>query len=306
MRSKATIEQTGDSAEALREIVEVAERHGCTIVVDESHSLGTHGPEGAGLCALLGLSDRVHFITASLAKAFAVGFGIPGTISVADLLVISFLAAVISSVVLMVFTVVLAAASTRYRWDPDNVMAPVITAFARNDVKSRLFNSIARRRPAARVVAGRPHQRLDVALVELHPGAALEAARQHHGAVADADEAADGVADRLEQAAHLAVAAFVNGHAVPDVRALAAAFVDRAELRPPVLQLHAFQQLLLLLLQLLLGLLQFERELGRRLPIGFDVYTRQTRATAARPARCSCRPMCRESRSSRRSTSRRD
>lgn len=41
------------------------------MLVDESHSLGTHGPEGAGLCVALGLSDRVHFITASLAKAFA-------------------------------------------------------------------------------------------------------------------------------------------------------------------------------------------------------------------------------------------
>ena len=55
----------------LREIVEVAERHDSTIVVDESHSLGTHGPAGAGLCAQLGLTNRVHFITASLAKAFA-------------------------------------------------------------------------------------------------------------------------------------------------------------------------------------------------------------------------------------------
>ena len=55
----------------LVEMVEVVEQHGCTILVDESHSLGTHGPEGAGLCAELGLSDRVHFITASLAKAFA-------------------------------------------------------------------------------------------------------------------------------------------------------------------------------------------------------------------------------------------
>ena len=55
----------------LTEIVEVIEQHGCTILVDESHSLGTHGPAGAGLCAELGLSDRVHFITASLAKAFA-------------------------------------------------------------------------------------------------------------------------------------------------------------------------------------------------------------------------------------------
>ncbi|NMM05520.1 alpha-hydroxyketone-type quorum-sensing autoinducer synthase [Polaromonas sp.] len=55
----------------LVEVVEVAEQYGCMILVDESHSLGTHGPQGAGLCAALGLSERVHFITASLAKAFA-------------------------------------------------------------------------------------------------------------------------------------------------------------------------------------------------------------------------------------------
>ena len=55
----------------LKEMVEVAEQHGCMILVDESHSLGTHGPQGRGLCAELGLTGRVHFITASLAKAFA-------------------------------------------------------------------------------------------------------------------------------------------------------------------------------------------------------------------------------------------
>ncbi|MGE3347302.1 MAG: alpha-hydroxyketone-type quorum-sensing autoinducer synthase [Ramlibacter sp.] len=55
----------------LEDIVQVCERRDCMIVVDESHSLGTHGPGGAGLCAALGLTDRVHFITASLAKAFA-------------------------------------------------------------------------------------------------------------------------------------------------------------------------------------------------------------------------------------------
>lgn len=55
----------------LTEMVEVAEQGDCMILVDESHSLGTHGPGGAGLCAELGLSERVHFITASLAKAFA-------------------------------------------------------------------------------------------------------------------------------------------------------------------------------------------------------------------------------------------
>ncbi len=55
----------------LAEIVQIAQEHGCMILVDESHSLGTHGPQGRGLCAQLGLTDQVHFITASLAKAFA-------------------------------------------------------------------------------------------------------------------------------------------------------------------------------------------------------------------------------------------
>jgi CAI-1 autoinducer synthase len=55
----------------LVEILEITEKHSSMILVDESHSLGTHGPGGAGLCVELGISHRVHFITASLAKAFA-------------------------------------------------------------------------------------------------------------------------------------------------------------------------------------------------------------------------------------------
>lgn len=55
----------------LREILDVTEAHASMILVDESHSLGTHGPGGRGLCAALGVTHRVHFISASLAKAFA-------------------------------------------------------------------------------------------------------------------------------------------------------------------------------------------------------------------------------------------
>ena len=55
----------------LEVMVDVAESAGCMILVDESHSLGTHGPGGSGLCQALGLSHRVHFITSSLAKSFA-------------------------------------------------------------------------------------------------------------------------------------------------------------------------------------------------------------------------------------------
>jgi CAI-1 autoinducer synthase len=66
-----SVYSTTGAVARLQEIVEVTEAHGCMILVDESHSLGTHGPGGRGLCAELGLTERVHFISASLAKAFA-------------------------------------------------------------------------------------------------------------------------------------------------------------------------------------------------------------------------------------------
>lgn len=62
---------TNGSVAPLLEVVELAERSGSILVVDESHSLGTHGPRGAGLVVEMGLTERVHFRTASLAKAFA-------------------------------------------------------------------------------------------------------------------------------------------------------------------------------------------------------------------------------------------
>jgi CAI-1 autoinducer synthase len=66
-----SIYSTTGSLAPLREIVEICEAQGCILVADESHSLGTHGPNGRGLVVELGLADRVHFRTASLAKAFA-------------------------------------------------------------------------------------------------------------------------------------------------------------------------------------------------------------------------------------------
>jgi CAI-1 autoinducer synthase len=60
---------TDGSVAPLRGLVEVAEEHGCLLVVDESHSLGTHGKRGEGLVAALGLTGRVDFRTASLTKA---------------------------------------------------------------------------------------------------------------------------------------------------------------------------------------------------------------------------------------------
>lgn len=61
---------TNGSLAPLTDIADIARAQGCVLVVDESHSLGTHGQRGEGLVASLGLNDRVHFITASLAKAY--------------------------------------------------------------------------------------------------------------------------------------------------------------------------------------------------------------------------------------------
>ncbi|HEX5363281.1 MAG TPA: alpha-hydroxyketone-type quorum-sensing autoinducer synthase [Gallionella sp.] len=66
-----SVYSTNGSICPLRDIVELGATHGCVLVVDESHSLGTHGENGEGLVVSLGLTDRVHFRTVSLAKAFA-------------------------------------------------------------------------------------------------------------------------------------------------------------------------------------------------------------------------------------------
>ncbi|MBT0078769.1 alpha-hydroxyketone-type quorum-sensing autoinducer synthase [Vibrio alginolyticus] len=55
----------------LRDIYEIAQEFDCGLVVDESHSLGTHGPQGAGILQGLDLTHKVDFITVSLAKTFA-------------------------------------------------------------------------------------------------------------------------------------------------------------------------------------------------------------------------------------------
>ncbi|MEU5996021.1 aminotransferase class I/II-fold pyridoxal phosphate-dependent enzyme [Spirillospora sp. NPDC047418] len=60
---------TDGSVAPLADLAEVAAAHGCLLMVDESHSLGTHGERGEGLVAALGLTGRVDFRTASLAKA---------------------------------------------------------------------------------------------------------------------------------------------------------------------------------------------------------------------------------------------
>jgi glycine C-acetyltransferase len=50
-------------------IVELAERYGALVMVDDSHAVGFVGPTGAGTPELFGVQDRVDIVTGTLGKA---------------------------------------------------------------------------------------------------------------------------------------------------------------------------------------------------------------------------------------------
>jgi 8-amino-7-oxononanoate synthase len=53
----------------LPEIVELAQRHGLRLIVDESHAIGALGPGGRGALADIGLDDQVDVIVGTLGNA---------------------------------------------------------------------------------------------------------------------------------------------------------------------------------------------------------------------------------------------
>ena len=82
---------------------------------------------GQNVEAALLLTLALSFVIALVAKVVAVGLGIPGTVSVVDLAVISILGGLLASVAVLVATLVLAEGSVRYGWDLDNVTAPLVS-----------------------------------------------------------------------------------------------------------------------------------------------------------------------------------
>ncbi|CAF1388130.1 unnamed protein product [Adineta steineri] len=59
----------------LIELCNLKEQYNCMLIVDESHSIGLYGQHGRGLASLGNVTDRIDFITGSLAKAYCVRAG---------------------------------------------------------------------------------------------------------------------------------------------------------------------------------------------------------------------------------------
>ncbi len=75
-------------ASPLREIIELKERHGAWLLLDEAHAVGVIGPQGRGLAAALGLEKRVELQMGTLSKAVGLSGGyLAASRQVIDLLI---------------------------------------------------------------------------------------------------------------------------------------------------------------------------------------------------------------------------
>jgi 8-amino-7-oxononanoate synthase len=85
--SESLFSMDGDEA-PLREIVELAERYGAMVMIDEAHATGVYEPNGAGVVAKFDLGERVAVQMGTLGKALG-GFGayVAGSNALRDLLI---------------------------------------------------------------------------------------------------------------------------------------------------------------------------------------------------------------------------
>lgn len=83
---------------------------------------------GENMIAGLVMTVATSVSLAVLAKGAAIVFGISGSISLSDFIVVSALGGLLASLVVAATVLALTAGAARFGWDPDNVTAPMVTA----------------------------------------------------------------------------------------------------------------------------------------------------------------------------------
>jgi len=107
-------------------------------------------------------------------------------------------------------------------------------------LRSQMVNT-----PPGIAASGSLPEQTDVAFVQFQPGTAFEPSRQNHCPVSDADQAAYGVADRLDHPANFTIPPFRNGDPIPAIRPFTAALFDRTKTGNAVFERDTVEQLLL-------------------------------------------------------------
>ena len=85
---------------------------------------------GENVLSSLLLNLVASLVLALLGKAFAMVFGVADTIGLAQFIAISVTGGFLASLVVLAAALVLTALSVRYRWDPDNITASLVTSTA--------------------------------------------------------------------------------------------------------------------------------------------------------------------------------
>lgn len=85
--TEAIFSMDGDAC-PLEEIVELKDRHGAWLLLDEAHAVGVLGPQGRGLTAACGLEGRVELQMGTMSKALGLSGGyLAATRQVIDLVI---------------------------------------------------------------------------------------------------------------------------------------------------------------------------------------------------------------------------